>query len=99
GCFEIGLTDGERNGSDEAQGGGQYTYRVMSADDKLVASVECTLRTLDAEYLVRVERFEGSSVILRCERRIELSNGQASLIIYPWFLDDNLTKVLDAISL
>src|SRR5436190_14335550 len=60
GPFEIALIGGERIESDDAHGGGRFTYRVLSADEKLVAGVECTLRTLEAEHLVRVERFEGS---------------------------------------
>ena len=99
GSFEIGLTNGERNESNEARGGGNYSYRVASADEKLVAGVECTLRTPEAEHLVRVERFEGGSVMLWCERRIELAGGEATLIIYPWFLYEKLLKVLGEISL
>src|SRR5436190_9708486 len=99
GSFEIALTDGERNESDEAHGGGRYTYRVASADEKLVVGVECTLRTLDAEHLVRIERFEGGSVMLWCERRIELASREANLIIYPWFLYEKLLKVFGEISL
>ena len=99
GSFEIALAGGERNESDEVQGGGNVTYRVLSADEKLVAGVECTLRTLEAEYLVRVERFEGASVVLWCDRRIELGSGEASLVIYPWFLYEKLLKVLGEINL
>ena len=62
GSFEIALTDGERNEFDEVQGGERYTYRIASSGEKLVAGVECTLRTQKAEYLVRVERFEGPVV-------------------------------------
>ena len=87
GSFEIPLAGGER---DET-----YTYRVMSSDEKLVAGLECTLLTLTGEYLVRVERFEGDSVVLSSERVIEIGDGLGTLVIYPWFLYERLLRVLN----
>jgi len=97
GSFEVVLTDGQRNVLDEPEGGAVYTFRALSVDDKLVAGLECTLRTPDAEHLVRVDRIDGSEVTLWSERPVSLHDGQAVLVIYPWFLYERLLKVLEEI--
>src|SRR5262249_40858169 len=94
GTFEIFLTNGERMESSETSGGGQYTYRLSSNDEKLVAGIECTLRTMKGEYLVRVERCDDRMITLSSGRPIETGSGEASLVIYPWFLYENLLTVL-----
>jgi hypothetical protein len=94
GSFEAVLTDGQRIVLDEAEGGATYTFRALSPDEKLVAGLECTLRTSDAEYLVRVDRIDGSEVTLWSERPVTLKDGHAVLVIYPWFLYERLLKVL-----
>ena len=53
GSFEVVLTDGQRTVRDEPEGGATYTFRALSLDEKLVAGLECTLRTSDAEHAVR----------------------------------------------
>src|SRR5215471_20194546 len=68
GSFEIFLTNGERMESNETPGGGQYIYRLSSHDEKLVAGIECTLRTMKGEYLVRVERCDDRTIALSCSR-------------------------------
>ena len=62
GSFDIALAGGVVGESGEAEGGVHYTYSVLAPDEKLVAGIECTLRTRAAEYLVRVERVDGSDV-------------------------------------
>jgi hypothetical protein len=94
GSFEAVLTDGQRTVLDEAEGGASYTFRALSPDEKLVAGLECTLRTSDAETLVRVDRIDGSEVTLWSERPVRLKDGHAVLVIYPWFLYERLLKVL-----
>jgi hypothetical protein len=94
GTFEIFLTSGERLESGETTGGGQYIYKLSSNDEKLVAGIECTLRTMKGEYLVRVERCEALTVTLSSGRAIETGAGEASLVIYPWFLYEKLLTVL-----
>jgi len=59
GSFEVVLTDGQRNVLDEPAGGASFTFRALSLDDKLVAGLECTLRTTDAEHLVRIDHIDG----------------------------------------
>src|SRR5262245_36181825 len=71
GTFEIFLTNGERMESSETTGGGQYIYRLSSNDDKLVAGIECTLRTMKGEYLVRVDRCDDLMVTLFSGRAVE----------------------------
>ncbi len=97
GSFEVVLTDGQRTVLDEPEGGAAYTFRALSLDEKLVAGLECTLRTSDAEHLVRVDRIDGSDVTLRSERPVTLKDGHAVLVIYPWFLYERLLKVLEEI--
>src|SRR5262249_7407498 len=97
GTFEIFLTSGERLESSETPQGGQYIYKLSSNDEKLVAGIECTLRTMKGEYLVRVERCEELTVTLSSSRAIETGTGEASLVIYPWFLYEKLLTVLGEI--
>jgi hypothetical protein len=96
GSFEVPLADGRRHVLDEAEEGASYTFRALSLDDKLVAGVECTLRS-SGERLVRVDRIEGSDVTLWCEHAIDLADGRAVLVIYPWFLYERLLEALDEI--
>ncbi|HEY7171799.1 MAG TPA: AAA domain-containing protein [Vicinamibacterales bacterium] len=97
GSFEVLLTDGQRSTVDESPTGAAYTFRALSLDEKLVAGLECTLRTSDSEALVRIERIDGSDVTLWSERPVGLTDGHAVLVIYPWFLYDKLLKVLEEI--
>src|SRR5215471_15392171 len=95
GTFEIFLTNGDRMESSQTPGGGQYIYRLSSNDEKLVAGIECTLRTMKGEYLVRVERCDDLKITLFSGRAVETGNGEASLVIYPWFLYEKLFTVID----
>src|SRR5437763_1687616 len=83
GSFEVVLTQGARDDLGESNAGARYTFKVLSADEKLVAGIECTLRTTDTEHLVRVDRVDGSEVTLWSERPITLAGGHAVLVIYP----------------
>ena len=97
GSFEVVLTDGQRSVLDEPESGAAYTFRALSLDEKLVAGLECTLRTSDAEHLVRIDRIDGADVTLWSEHPIALQDGHAVLVIYPWFLYERLLKVLEEI--
>jgi hypothetical protein len=97
GSFDIALAGGVVDESGEADGA-RYTYRVLAPNEKLVAGIECTLRTLAAEYLVRVERVDGSDVTVSSERPVDVRDGQGVLVIYPWFLYEKLLTVLDEIN-
>lgn len=97
GSFEVVLTDGQRNVLDEPENGASYSFRALSLDDKLVAGVECTLRTSDAERLVRIDRVDGADVTLWSEHTLALKDGHAVLVIYPWFLYERLLKALEEI--
>jgi hypothetical protein len=97
GTFEIFLTNGERMESSETPGGDQYIYRLSSNDEKLVAGIECTLRTMKGEYLVRVERCDDLMITVYSGRAVEIGTGEASLVIYPWFLYEKLLTVLGEI--
>jgi len=98
GSFDIALAGGVVGESGEAEGGVHYTYSVLAPDEKLVAGIECTLRTRAAEYLVRVERVDGSDVTVSSERPVDVGDGQGVLVIYPWFLYEKLLTVLDEIN-
>jgi hypothetical protein len=91
------LTGGQRTMLDESESGAAYTFRALSLDEKLVAGLECTLRTSGSEQLVRVDRIDGADVTLWSERSVVLTDGHAVLVIYPWFLYDKLLKVLEEI--
>jgi superfamily I DNA and/or RNA helicase len=97
GTFEIFLTNGERMESSETTTGSRYIYRLSSHDEKLVVGTECTLRTMKGEYLVRVERCDDPTITLFSGRTVETGTGEASLVIYPWFLYEKLFTVLDEI--
>jgi hypothetical protein len=97
GSFEVVLTDGQRNVLDEPEGGASYTFRALSLDEKLVAGLECTLRASNAERLVRIDRIDGVDVTLWSEHSIALEGGHAVLVIYPWFLYEQLLKALEEI--
>ena len=98
GSFDIALTAGVIGESGETEGGPRYTYTVVTPNEKLVAGIDCTLRTPAAEYLVRVERVDGSDVTVSSERPVDVRDGQGVLVIYPWFLYEKLLTVLDEIS-
>ena len=98
GSFDIALTAGVVGESAETDGGARYTYSVVTPNEKLVAGIDCTLRTFAAEYLVRVERVDGADVTVSSERPVEVGDGQGVLVIYPWFLYEKLLTVLDEIS-
>lgn len=98
GSFDIPLTAGVMAESDETEGGPRYTYTVVTPNDKLVAGIDCTLRTAAAEYVVRVERVDGADVTLSSERPVDVRDGHGVLVIYPWFLYEKLLTVLDEIS-
>ena len=83
--------------SSKTPGGGQYIYRLSANDEKLVAGIECTLRTMKGEYLVRVERCDDLMITLSSGRAVETGTGEASLVVYPWFLYEKLLTVLDQI--
>lgn len=97
GSFEVVLTDGQRNALAEPEDGASYTFKALSLDEKLVAGLECTLRTSDAEHLVRIDRIDGVEVTLWSERALALKDGHAVLVIYPWFLYERLLKALEEI--
>jgi hypothetical protein len=97
GSFEVVLTDGGRNVLDEPEAGASYTFRALSLDDKLVAGLECTLRTAGAEHLVRIDRVDDAEITLWSERFLGLEGGHAVLVIYPWFLYERLLKALEEI--
>jgi hypothetical protein len=97
GPFEVVLTQGKRSELDQPANGAVYTFRALSLDEKLVAGLECTLRTPDAETLVRIDRLDGSDVTIWSERSLPLTDGHAVLVIYPWFLYDKLLKVLEGL--
>lgn len=99
GSFEVVLTDGQRSVRDESGTGASYTFRALSIDEKLVAGLECTLRTTSAEHLVRIDRAEGAELTLWSEQVIALEGGYAVLVIYPWFLYERLLEALAAIDL
>src|ERR1700749_818342 len=67
GSFEVVLTDGQRHALDDAEAGAAYTFRALTPDEKLVAGLECTLRTPRAEHLVRLDRVDGAEVTLWSE--------------------------------
>lgn len=96
GSFEVVLTDGQHNALDERDGA-SYTFKALPLDEKLVAGLECTLRTSDAEHLVRIDRIDGVEVTIWSERSLALRDGRAVLVIYPWFLYERLLKALEEI--
>src|SRR4051812_14458657 len=95
GSFEIAITDGVRDDIEGSQNGVRATYRVVTPDEKLVAGMECTLRTSAAEWLVAVERVDGADITLSSDRPIDNGDGHGVLVIYPWFLYEKLLAVLD----
>jgi hypothetical protein len=97
GSFEVALTGGERLVVDESEADAFYTFRALSHDEKLVAGLECTLRTADAEHLVRIDRIDDADLTLRSEHIVALKDGNAVLVIYPWFLYERLLKALQEI--
>src|SRR4051812_15506134 len=72
GSFDIAIAGGVVGESAEAEGGARYTYSVLEPNEKLVAGIECTLRTRAGEYLVRVERVDGVDVTVSSERPIDV---------------------------
>lgn len=93
GSFEVFLTSGEQIESNETGTGGHYRYKIATSNEKLIAGIECTLRTMKGEHLVRIERCEDLAVTLSSGRALELGSGEASLLIYPWFLYEKLLTV------
>ena len=94
GSFEVPLADGALISADDEKEGMRYTYRLTSTDEKLVAGMECSLRSSGNEYLVRVEELAGAIVTLWSARKIELGAGLGTLVVYPWFLYEKLLSVL-----
>src|SRR5215510_11288393 len=77
GSFEVVLTGGQPDELDTSETSARYTFKALSPDEKLVAGLECTLRTSDAEHLVHVDRIDGHEVTLRSERAVRLDGGRA----------------------
>lgn len=99
GSFEVSLIEGQEIETKEGKDGFQYTYRISSADEKLVQGMECSLRTPGGdEYLVRVERLDGPTITISSGRDLNVGSGDATLVIYPWFLYEKLRAVIGEIN-
>lgn len=96
GPFEVPLTDLEPLGTTDA-GRNSFRFRLLKSNDKLIPGMECSLRFEGGEELVTIVGLERISIRLACDRRLSLSRGPASLVIYPWFLYERLILALESL--
>jgi len=94
GSFEVPLGSGTAVLETEKQTPNRYVFRILAANDKLAAHMECSLRHDAGEYLVQIEDIDGEKLTLACESRIALNRSEYVLIIYPWFLYEKLRSAL-----
>ena len=96
GPFEVALKEGRATEKLEEDGTRPWVYdfTVASANDKLVAGMECSLRHEQSEYLVAIDRLDRGSVRLSSAGEIPLGEGSWILVLYPWFLYEKLQVAL-----
>jgi anion-transporting ArsA/GET3 family ATPase len=94
GPHEIPATDGEQ--LDDAPGRDRvaYRFRLHQSSDKLVQGGECNLVTDRSDVMVTVVSFDGDRIVLSSDRPLDLPDGRATLVIYPWFLYERLQETL-----
>ena len=74
-----------------------YSFRLHLSSDKLVQGGECNLLTDRSDGLVTVVAIDGDRIVVTCNRRLDLPDGRATLVIYPWFLYERLQEALRAL--
>jgi anion-transporting ArsA/GET3 family ATPase len=94
GPYEIQVTEGMALDQEAEQQRFLYGFRVLQPNDKLVQGGECNLVTETADELVSVVSIDGDRIVLASMRPVDLLNGGAMLVIYPWFLYEKLLASL-----
>lgn len=94
GPYEIPVSEGEP--LDAPQGGERvaYSFRLHQTSDKLVQGGECNLLTDHSDDLVTVVSIDGDRIVLTSGQPLDLPDGRATLVIYPWFLYERLQEAL-----
>ena len=94
GPYEIPATGGEQ--LDDAPGRDRVAYRftLHQSSDKLVQGGECNLVTDRSDVLVTVVSIDGDQIVLSSDSPLDLPDGRATLVIYPWFLYERLQEAL-----
>jgi hypothetical protein len=90
GSFEVPLRAGTELSFDAERGRGRYRFELAGAGDKLMAGMDCSLRVAGSEHLVSLESLERATLVLRASRRVATGDGEAVLVVYPWFLYERL---------
>jgi anion-transporting ArsA/GET3 family ATPase len=94
GPYEIPATDGEQLEGAPGEDRTVYRFRLHQSSDKLVQGGECNLVTDRSDLLVTVMSIDGDRIVLTSDRPLDLPDGRATLVIYPWFLYERLQEAL-----
>lgn len=97
GPFEVPLAAGEAVDAANGDKERAYRFRVSKPNDKLVLHAECTLRHEGGEHLVTVTALGGNSVTVSTDAKVNLGHSWYTLVIYPWFLYEELLEVLESL--
>ena len=97
GPYEIPVAAGEALEQDEGDRRFLYAFRVLQPSDKLVQGGECNLVTAAGDDLVSVVSIAGDRIVLASTRPVDLLQGRAMLVIYPWFLYERLLTALGSV--
>jgi len=94
GPFEVPLLHGQVVDENEDTGMNFYTFKMTASNDKLILNSECTLRYDSKEDVVTVTDIKKETITLSCPRNIRMEGDAYVLVIYPWFLYENLKSAL-----
>jgi hypothetical protein len=94
GPYEIPVSEGEPLDAHPGSERVAYSFRLHQTSDKLVQGGECNLLTDRSDDLVTVVSIDGDRIVLTCGRPLDLPDGRATLVIYPWFLYERLQEAL-----
>jgi superfamily I DNA and/or RNA helicase len=96
GVFEVEIYDGRRVKS-KKDNSNYYSFKLKFNNEKVVKNAECDLRCEGFDFLVTIDEIEKKKIILRSDKHISMNGDKYLLVFYPWFLYDNLQRVLDSL--
>jgi hypothetical protein len=94
GPYELSATDGEALEGVPGDDRVVYRFRLHQSSDKLVQGGECNLVTDRSDVRVTVVSMDGDRIVLTTDRPLDLPDGRATLVIYPWLLYERLLEAL-----
>lgn len=97
GPFDIPLANPRRGGDPDDVDAEIYAFDLLSADERLVPQLECSLKHDSGEIQATIVAVDAREVTVRVIREIKLDRIY-TLVIYPWFLYERLKEALTGLS-